>query len=315
MKAMIEGAWTGDLDSDPGLRARYQAAEKDTFRRRITADGAGGFKAEPGRYHLYVSYACPWANRTILYRKLKRLDDVVSMSVLHPRWGGPDGWRFGETDKSTRDHVGGRDFLHQVYAAAKPDYTGRVTVPVLWDKRTGTIVSTESGDIIRMFDLEFDQWADASVRFYPDDLAVGIDELNRTILPHVCMGVYKAGFAGTQANYDTAIRNLFLTLDMLEDRLADREFLLGERVTEADWHLFMTLVRFDAVYHAALKCTYRRLLDYPNLSRHTRRLYELPGVARTIRLDHVRLHYFDDLGIGNRRIVAAQPARDFRSAA
>ena len=314
MKALIDGRWHGDLDSDPGLRARFDAAPRQGFRDWVRAGGAA-FPAAAGRYHLYVSFACPWANRTILYRKLKGLEDAISMSVAHPSWGGPEGWRFADTELSTRDHLECRDTLHRVYTDAESGFTGRVTVPVLWDKQTRTIVSNESGDIIRMLDREFDAWGDASVRFYPDRLKAEIDALNTLIVPDVCMGVYKSGFASSQENYDRAVAALSAALDELEARLAGRDYLLGARISEADWHLFMTLVRFDAVYHPRLKCTYARLVDYPNLSRHTRRLYELPGVAEVIKLDHVRIHYFDDLGRGNPRVLPAPPARDFRDAA
>ena len=190
-----------------------------------------------------------------------------------------------------------------------------MTVPVLWDKKSKTIVNKESGDIIRILDSAFDAWGDASARFYPDDLAADIEAMNARILPKVCMGVYKCGFAGEQAAYDDAVGELFTTLDELDARLSAQPYLLGGRITESDWHLFMTLVRFDAVYHTRLKCTVRRLTDYPNLSRYTRRLFDLPGVADTIKLDHVKMHYFDGLGIGNPRIIPADPSRDFRHAA
>jgi len=315
MKALINGEWHGDLGADPGLLRQFRSAPKHAFRSWITTDGASGFRAEPNRYHLYVSYACPWANRTILYRKLKGLEGVISMSVLHPRWAGADGWWFAETPYSTRDHVACCETLYQVYQRAQPDFTGKVTVPVLWDRKDGAIVSNESGDIIRMLNSSFDQWADASVDFYPKDRRDEIEALNDLVLPKVSMGVYRAGFAGSQESYDNAVRDLFEALDILEDRLATRIFLLGDRVVETDWHLFMTLVRFDAVYNTALKCSIRRLIDFPALSAYTRRLYELPGVAETIKLDHVKMHYFDDLGIGNPRVVPAGPARDFRNAA
>ena len=271
MKGLLNGTWHGDMGADPGLLAGFRAAEKDNFRHWITADGTSDFAAEPGRYHLYVSHACPWANRAITYRKLKGLEDGISMSVAHPVWGGPMGWTFADTEFSTRDHAGSRDYLHEIYQAAKPNFTGKVTVPVLWDKKSKAIVNKESGDIIRILDSAFDAWGDASARFYPDDLAADIEAMNARILPKVCMGVYKCGFAGEQAAYDDAVGELFTTLDELDARLSAQPYLLGGRITESDWHLFMTLVRFDAVYHTRLKCTVRRLTDYPNLSRYTRR--------------------------------------------
>ena len=315
MKALINGVWHSDATDTPAFRVARADERKRVFRSSVTADGGGEFVAEPNRYHLYVSYACPWAHRTILYRRLKGLDGVIGMSVLHPIWGGPEGWQFRDSDHSTRDHVNGFDTLYQVYQAAKPDFTGKVTVPVLWDKKTETIVNAESGEIIRMLDHAFDQWGDASVRFYPEPLRAEIDQLNAVILDRVCMGVYKAGFASDQHDYDKAISELFATLDDLEDALAGRCFLLGDQITESDWHLFATLVRFDAVYNSKLKCSRRRLVDYPVLARYTHRLYSLPGVAETVKLDHIKMHYFDDLGIGNPRIIPVDPAHDFRKAA
>ncbi len=315
MKALIKGVWHSDVTDTPALRVARTEERKRNFRSKITADGSTEFIAEPDRYHLYVSYACPWAHRTILYRKLKGLEDVIGMSVLHPLWSGPQGWTFSDSPHSTRDHVNGLDALYQIYQAAKPDFTGKVTVPVLWDKKTASIINTESGEIIRMLDSAFDQWGDASVRFYPDDLRPQIDRINEIVLNHVCMGVYKAGFASSQPEYDVAIRDLFVALDDLELILSNRCFLVGDEITETDWHLFVTLVRFDAVYNSKLKCSLRRLVDYPNLARYTHRLYSLPGVADTVKLDHIKMHYFDDLGIGNPRIIPVDPYTDFRNVA
>ncbi len=315
MKALINGVWHPDCADTPAFRIARAEDRKRFFRSAITTNPSDKFVAEPNRYHLYVSYACPWAHRTILYRQLKGLEDIIGMSVLHPHWGGADGWTFKDGSFSTRDHANEFDFLYQVYQAAKADFSGKVTVPVLWDKKTKTIVSAESGDIIRMLDYVFDQWGDASVRFYPDGLRADIDRVNAVVLNRVCMGVYKAGFASTQDAYETAVVELFETLDELELTLSDQRFLLGDQITEADWHLFMTLVRFDAVYHSKLKCSLKRLIDYPNLSHYTNRLYSLPGVAETVKLDHIKMHYYDDLGVGNPRIVPVDPAIDFRKAA
>lgn len=314
MKALINGDWFGDIIDTPALRRDRAEERKKFFRQTISTDRTTPFAAEPNRYHLYVSYACPWAHRTILYRTLKGLESVISMSVLHPRWGGENGWVFGEADLSTRDHANGHDFLYQTYQAAKPDFTGKVTVPVLWDKKHKTIVNNESGEIIRMFNDAFDEWGDASVNFYPSHMQADIDAMNTRILGAVCMGVYSAGFASDQESYDIAVAHLFEELDRLEDLLSDQHYLLGERLTEADWHLFSTLVRFDAVYHSKMKCSVRRLIDYPHLSRYVNRLYQCPGVAKTVRLDHVKIHYFDDLGLGSPNLIPADPARDFRSA-
>ncbi len=315
MKLLIDGVWRSGVEDTPALLLARTEERNRVFRSVVTADGGDGFRAESGRYHLYISYACPWAHRTVLYRRLKGLQDTVSMSVVHPVWGGPNGWEFKDTDLSSRDHVSGVQYLYQVYQAAKPDFTGKVTVPVLWDKKTRTIVNTESGDIIRMLNSEFDAFADASVDFYPQHLRGEIDSLNAVILDRVCKGVYKAGFATTQSSYDQAIVELFETLDDLDNRLSNSDFLIGNRVTESDWHLFATLVRFDAAYHTKLKCSRKRLIDYANLSRYTARLYGLPGVAETTKLGHVKKHYFDDLGFGDPRIILADPEVDFRSVA
>ncbi len=311
IKALIDGVWHGELIETPAIRdllSQSGAAGPDG---PVTADG---FPAAPGRYHLYVSYACPWAHRTILYRRLKRLEPVVSMSVLHPRWAGPDGWRFEDGPLSTVDHAGGRRFLHEVYAAARPDFTGRVTVPVLWDKATSTIASTESGEIIRILNTAFDRWGDPAVDFYPPALRAEIDAVNALILPGLCRGVYRAGFAASQADYEAAVEAVFTTLGELERRLADRTYLLGEVVTEADWHLFATLCRFDAVYVGALRCNLRRLIDYPALCAYTRRMHELPGVADTVRIDHIKLHYHDAIDEIDRSIVPLGPEVDYLGA-
>jgi putative glutathione S-transferase len=315
MKALINGVWHSDAADTPAFRIARAEDRKRTFRHHITAQGSGDFIAEPDRYHLYVSYACPWAHRTILYRQLKGLNDVIGMSVLHPHWGGDNGWTFEDGPYSTRDHVSGFDFLYQVYQAANPDFSGKITVPVLWDKKTKTIVNAESGDIIRMLDQAFDQWGDASVRFYPEHLRNDIDAINAVVLGRVSMGVYKAGFASTQGAYERAIDELFQTLDELNQTLSKQRFLIGDQITEADWHLFATLVRFDAVYHGKLKCSLKRLIDYPHLTRYTNHLFNLPGVAETVKLDHIKMHYYDDLGIGNPRIIPVDPAFDFRRAA
>jgi putative glutathione S-transferase len=315
IKALVRGVWQPAIEDTPELQAEF-ARHHDRFRDWVTTDGSSGFPAEACRYRLYVSYACPWAHRTILYRKLKGLEDVVAMSVLHPRWGGSEGWSFGDTDMSTVDHAGGRDYLHEIYKAAAPDYSGRVSVPVLWDEVTGTIVNNESADIIRMLNAAFDDvGGDPSVDFYPLERRDEIDRLNAQLLPKVCSGVYRAGFVRTQAAYDRAIRDLFATLDMLERRLEDgRSYLLGERITESDWHLFACLCRFDAVYHGALKCNLRRLIDYPCLTAFTRRLHELPGISDTVRFDQIKRHYYDDLPEINPTIVPAGPVVDYLTA-
>ena len=312
IKMLIRGVWHDDIEDTPALRASRRAEKRTWFRGLVSADDAAAdFPAEPGRYHLYVSYACPWAHRTILYRRLKRLENVISISVLHPKWGGPHGWEFGDTPFSTIDHVNDKRYLYEVYQLAKHDFTGVVTVPALFDRRHRTIVNNESGEIIRMLNSEFDQWGDASVDFYPKGLRREIDALNAFILDQVCSGVYAAGFAHTQRAYDHAIEALFVALDELEARLARQDFLLGSRITECDWHLFATLCRFDAAYHGALKCNLRRLIDYPALAAYTKRIYDLPGVAATVRFDHIKRHYYDRIPAINAEIMAAGPALQF----
>jgi putative glutathione S-transferase len=310
MKLMIDGVWQTGIADTPALRARRAGSG---FRDKVKPGAGARYPAAPGRYHLYVSYASPWAHRTLIFRVLKKLEDIIPVSVLHPRWAGPEGWRFKAGSDSTIDHVSGFDTLHEVYRAARPDYTGKVTVPVLWDKATGTIVNNESADIIAMFNAAFDRWGDADVDMYPADLAAEIADLSEEILSEVCSGVYNAGFADSQAGYDRAVEALFGRLETLETRLQrGGPYLFGDRLTVCDWHLFATACRFDAVYHSALKCNLKRLVDFPALSAHTKRLYAMPGIAETVRLDHVKRHYFDDLGLIDPAIVPAGPAVDFR---
>jgi putative glutathione S-transferase len=312
MKLLINGVWHPNQPDSDELRTQRAQVRERFFHSYVTADGSSGFKAEPGRYHLYVSYACPWAHRTILLRKLKKLEDVISMSVVDPDWGGANGWVFSHGPDCTPDTANGYDYLYEVYTHAKPDYTGKVTVPVLWDKHLKTIVNNESSEIIRMLNSEFDAFGDASVDFYPQELRAEIDEINAFVLDGVNMGVYKAGFASTQAGYEAAVDVLFDALDTLEVRLSGNRYLVQNRLTEADLRLFVTLVRFDAVYYGALNCNLRRLVDYPNLWNYTRRLYHIPGVADTVKLDHIKRHYYDTHeGLINRRIVPKGPAIDF----
>lgn len=310
MKALIDGVWHADIADTPALRAERARVKERWFRDRVSPDSTATFPAAPGRYHLYVSYACPWAHRTILYRELKGLKDVVPMSVVHPRWGGPDGWVFTPDPafpEVTRDTVNGADTLWQIYLESKPDFTGKVTVPVLWDTQSGQIVNNESQEIMRMLNSAFDQWAAVDADFYPADLRDEIDRINGDTRDSVTMGVYKAGFASSQAAYDAAVADLFATLDDLECRLRRQPYLVGHRITEADWHLFCCLVRFDAVYHGALKCNLKRLIDYPNLFKYLTRLLALPGVAGTVKLNHAQRHYYDDLGLIDPTIVPRGP--------
>jgi putative glutathione S-transferase len=310
MGLLIDGVWH-DRWYDTGRTGGAFVREDSRFRDRVTADGASGFKAEPGRYHLYVSLACPWASRTLIVRALKKLEDAISLSIVDPHMG-EEGWAFSDGPGCIPDTVNGFDFLHQVYTAAKPDYTGRVTVPVLWDKERRTIVNNESSEIVRMLNSEFDAFGDAALDFYPEPLRPEIDAVNATVYDHVNNGVYKAGFATTQAAYERAFDALFATLDALEARLARQRYLVGDRITEADWRLFTTLVRFDPVYHGHFKCNLRRLADYPNLWGYTRDLYQVPGVAATVNLDHIKRHYYGShRTINPTGIVPKGPAIDF----
>jgi putative glutathione S-transferase len=253
-----------------------------------------GGRFVPGRYHLYVSLACPWAHRTLIFRKLKKLEGAIPLSVVHPHMA-ENGWSFGNPDATgggIGDAVNGVRHLHEVYTKADPHYTGRVTVPVLWDRKEGTIVNNESSEIIRMFNSEFDGFGDASVDFYPEAHRAEIDAVNAFVYPNVNNGVYRCGFATTQEAYEEAFRDLFAALDELDSRLRRQRYLVGDRLTEADWRLFTTLVRFDAVYVGHFKCNLRRISDYPALSGYLRELYQVPGVAETTDFEHIKRHYY-----------------------
>ena len=287
------------------------------FRNWITADGSAGpsgvagFKPEPGRYHLYVSLACPWAHRTLIFRQIKGLTDMISLSVVH-WYMAENGWTFAPGDGVIADSITQADYMYQVYTAAKPDYSGRVTVPVLWDKETRTIVSNESPEIIRMFNSAFDGVGARPGDYYPHHLRAEIDALNDRIYDTVNNGVYKAGFATTQDAYDAAIGPLFDTLDWLEHRLSRQRYLTGSTITEADWRLFTTLVRFDPVYVGHFKCNIRRIADYPNLSDYVRDLYQQPGIADTVNMTHIKNHYYaSHETINPSRIVPRGPEIDF----
>ncbi len=313
MGKLVDGVWHNVWYDTKKSGGRFQRSDS-AFRDWVTADGSSGFKAEPRRYHLYVSLACPWAHRTLIFRKLKRLEQVISVDVVHWHMA-ENGWEFGNQDgddAATGDRLLGKDFLHQVYTTARPDYTGRVTVPVLWDKQSNTIVSNESAEIIRMLNGAFDEWGDAEVDFYPKALRSEIEAVNEPIYHRVNNGVYKAGFATTQSAYDQAFAELFETLDELEGRLGRQRYLAGEVITEADWRLFTTLLRFDPVYHGHFKCNLRRLVDYPNLWDYTRELYQVPGVAKTVNLHHIKQHYYaSHRSVNPTGIVPRGPEIDF----
>jgi putative glutathione S-transferase len=303
---LIEGRW--ETKSGPATTDKRGAfARKPTTFRNWIAPG-GEFPPEAGRYHLYVSYACPWAHRTLIFRKLKGLESMIGVSVVH--WLlGDEGWTFAEGPGVVPDDVNGAQKLYELYVRAKPDYTGRVTVPVLWDKKRGAIVSNESADIIRMFNSAFDRLGAAPGDYYPERLRPDIDALNARIYETVNNGVYRCGFAATQVAYDEAVAALFETLDDLEARLGKSRFLLGDAPTEADWRLFVTLLRFDPVYVGLFKCNIRRIADYPNLKRYRDALRAWPGIEETVRLDHIKRHYYESLRFINPTgIVPAGPA-------
>jgi putative glutathione S-transferase len=290
------------------------------FRNWITADGAagptgdGGFKAEAGRYHLYVSYACPWAHRTLIFRALKGLTDLIDVSVVHPDML-DDGWTFADDyPGATGDTVFNSAFARDIYVRAQPNVSTRVTVPILYDLQGGTIVSNESSEIIRMFNSAFNGLTGNTQDFYPEPLRADIDAVNARIYSAVNNGVYKSGFATTQSAYDQAVNELFDALDWLEDRLSSRTWLVGEQITEADWRLFTTLARFDAVYHGHFKCNRRKLIEYPELWDYTRALWQVPGVAETVNLDHITRHYhYSHETINPHRIVPIGPVIDWQA--
>ena len=316
MGLLVDGQWKDqwyDTDSTGGRFERSAAAFRNwiTVDGRAGPDGTDGFRAEPGRYHLYVAYACPWAHRALIFRKLKKLEDLISVSVVNPIMR-EHGWTFRPGYKVVGDPIHDAEFMHQIYTAAKPDYSGRVTVPVVWDRQRETIVSNESADIIRMFNSAFDGVGAAEGDYYPESLREDIDEINAEVYDKVNNGVYKSGFATTQEAYEEAVVPLFETLDRLEERLDAQRYLCGERLTEADWRLFTTLIRFDAVYVGHFKCNIRQIEDYPNLSNFVRELYQHPGVAETVEFKAIRMHYYGSHDTINPHfIVPMGPALDF----
>ncbi|GAA3860588.1 glutathione S-transferase family protein [Celeribacter arenosi] len=316
MGYLENGEWNAgwyDTKSSGGRFERTTAG----FRNWITPDGSagptgeGGFAAEADRYHLYVSYACPWAHRTLIFRALKGLEDMITVSAVHPDMLN-DGWTFSpDFDGATGDTLYGSTFLREIYTRADPKISGRVTVPILWDKKRETIVSNESAEIIRMLNSAFDDLTGNRDDYYPADLHTEIDAINERVYDTVNNGVYMAGFATTQAAYDEAIGPLFASLDWIEEVLSTHRYLTGERVTEADWRLFTTLIRFDKVYHGHFKCNLRRIADYPNISGYLRELYQWEGIAQTVRFDHfVRHYHYSHDTINPNRIVPITPDLD-----
>jgi glutathionyl-hydroquinone reductase len=284
--------------------------QEDAFRDWVKRDGSTAFKPERGRYHLYVSLACPWAHRTIIFRKLKGLEDAIGMTVVDPVRD-ERGWAFRDGPGHSHDPVNGFQFLSEAYSATDPGYHGRVTVPVLWDTQTKRIISNSDDDLLRMFNSEFADFATNDYNFVPPELVTEIDALNKTIYERVNNGVYLAGFATRQKAYERAATRLFQTLDELEARLGKGRYLFGDRLTETDWRLFVTLIRFDAVYHGHFKCNVRRIVDYPNLWPYLRDLYQHDGVAETVNFDHIKRHYYvTHAEINPTRIVPIGPALD-----
>ncbi|WP_138438125.1 glutathione S-transferase family protein [Marinobacter shengliensis] len=318
MGLLVDGQWHDEWYDTEKTGGKFER-EAARFRNWVTADGSpgpageGGFAAESGRYHLYVSMACPWAHRTLIFRKLKGLERHISVSVVHPDMV-ENGWEFREDDPAHHDHLYQSQFMHQIYTRAAPDYSGRVTVPVLWDKRQETIVSNESADIIRMFNSAFNGLEDVNsgLDLYPDQLRQQIDSVNERVYDTVNNGVYKAGFATAQDKYEEAYSALFDSLDWLEQILAGQRYLTGSQLTEADWRLFTTLIRFDAVYYSHFKCNRRQIRDYPNLSGYVRELFQVPGVAETVDIRQIKRHYYvSQRTINPTQVVPVGPELDF----
>ncbi len=310
MGLLVDGKWQDNWYDTKTTGGRFVRA-KSQFRDWITREGAGGFKAETGRYHLYVSYACPWAHRTLVFRKLKNLEETISLSIVHPMML-ENGWEFREGDGCVPDSINNSRYLHEIYTAAKPDYSGRVTVPVLWDKHTNTIVNNESSEIIRMFNTEFDHLgANSVLDFYPEDRREEIDRINNIVYEKINNAVYRCGFATTQEAYEEAFTQLFDALDDIENILGKSRYLAGEKLTEADWRLFTTLLRFDPVYYSHFKCNKRLIESYENLSNYLRELYQVPGVIDTVNMDHIKNHYYGShLTINPTGIVPLGPEQD-----
>ncbi|QFT56320.1 glutathione S-transferase family protein [Microbulbifer sp. THAF38] len=316
MGLLVNGQWQDQWydTKDSGGAFKREAAQ---LRNWITSDGSagpsgrGGFKAESGRYHLYVSLACPWAHRTLIFRKLKKLEEHISISVVSPDML-EQGWSFNTDEGSSGDALFGYQFLHQLYTRNKADYSGRVTVPVLWDKHQNCIVSNESSEIIRMFNSAFNEISGDTQDFFPEDKQEEIENINQLVYENINNGVYRSGFATTQEAYEQAYTNLFNALDQVENLLAKQRYLVGEEITEADWRLFTTLIRFDSVYHGHFKCNRQRLEDFPNLRNYVRELYQWPGVADTVDFHHIKRHYyFSHTMINPTQVVPVGPDIDY----
>ena len=317
MGLLVDGKWQDKWYDTKSSGGKFERAAAK-FRNWVTADGSagpsgdGGFKAESGRYHLYVSYACPWAHRALIFRQLKGLENHIGVSVVHPDMLG-EGWTFDDDfPGATGDTLFGLPYARDIYTRADPNFSGRVTVPILWDKERETIVSNESAEIIRMFNSAFNEITGNRDDYHPAALHDRIEEVNARVYDTLNNGVYKAGFATTQEAYDAAVHPLFDTLDWIEYILSENRYLAGDKMTEADWRLFTTLVRFDKVYHLHFKCNRNRIIDYPNLWAYTRELYQVPGVAETVNFDHIVRHYhYSHDTINPHRIIPINPVLDF----
>jgi glutathionyl-hydroquinone reductase len=312
MGLLVDGKWQEDVSR---TKDGHFIRPTTRYHHVVTADGnaAGNakFPAEAGRYHLYVSLACPWAHRTLIFRALKKLDNAISVSVTRPLYG-KTGWEFGTEPGSTLDSVNGKSTLAEIYLISDPHYTGRVSVPVLWDKRQRTIVNNESSEIIRMLNSAFNAFTNVHTDYHPAELRPEIDRINEIVYSNINNGVYRAGFATTQGAYEEAARAIFATLDQLEDRLSRQRYLAGNQITESDWRLFPTLIRFDTVYYSHFKCNLRRIADYPNLWNYLRDLYQVPGVAETVSVDHIKRHYYgSQRQVNPTGIVPIGPLIDF----
>ncbi len=299
-----------DFEDEVNTSGEFERQE-DQFRHWVTPDPDSDFPAEAGRYHLYVSLACPWAHRTIIFRKLKKLESLIGMTVVDPIRD-DEGWAFREGAGHSPDPINGFQFLSEAYLASDSGFTDRVTVPVLWDKKRKCIVNNSEDDIMRMFNSAFVDYTDSELDFYPQALRSEIDAMNDFVYPNINNGVYRAGFATKQAAYESAVQELFAALDHLDKHLASQAYLVGDQMTEADWKLFPTLIRFDAVYHGHFKCNIRRIIDYPNLDAYLRKLYQYDGIAETVNFDHIKRHYYiTHTDINPTQIVPVGPEIDF----
>ncbi|BAQ61610.1 glutathione S-transferase [Geminocystis sp. NIES-3708] len=316
MGLLIDGVWHDQWYDTSKTQGKF-VRQASQFRNWITPDGSAGitgksgFKAELGRYHLYISLACPWAHRTLIFRTLKGLENIIPISIVH--WFmGENGWTFASGEGVISDPLFNAEYLYQIYTQANSNYTGRVTVPVLWDKQTQTIVNNESSEIIRIFNSAFDEMGAKEGDYYPVSLREEINSINDRIYHNINNGVYKCGFATTQQAYEEALTPLFETLNWLENKLSTQQYLIGDRITEADWRLFTTLVRFDAVYVGHFKCNIRRIVDYPNIWNYLRKLYQIEGIAETVNFQHIKRHYYEShKTINPTGIVPSGPEIDF----